>query len=132
MTNFARLTWYLGTGLRRLNWDKRRLQTYQEKRLRSIVRHAYESVPFYREKFKLAGVSPDDVKVLSDLSKLPVIKKDEIRRLDPSLLISSHTSLSELKVQRTTGSTGKPFQVFFNHAEDDWRKAIYMRANISC
>lgn len=132
MTNFARLVWYLGNGLRRLHWDQRQLRTYQEKRLRSIVRHAYDCVPFYREKFKLAGVSPNDVKVLSDLSKLPVIKKDEIRRMDPALLVSSHTNLRRLKVIRTTGSTGKPFQIFINHAEDDWRKAIYMRANISC
>jgi phenylacetate-CoA ligase len=118
--------------LRRLQWGTQKLQIYKGKRLRSIVKYAYDSVPFYREKFKQVGVSPDDIKVLSDLSKLPVIRKDEIRRVDPALLVSSTTNLRMLKAIHTTGSTGKPFQVLINDAEDDWRKAIYMRANISC
>jgi phenylacetate-CoA ligase len=124
--------WYLHRALRRQFWDKRRLQAHQERRLRSVVKHAYDSVPFYREKFKEAGISPGDIKVLGDLSRLPVIEKDVIRREDPTRLVSTYADLRRLKIVRTTGSTGKPFQVFINHAEDDWRKAVFMRANMSC
>jgi phenylacetate-CoA ligase len=89
-------------------------------------------VPFYHELFRDAGVSPTDVTGLDDLSKLPVVKKEELRAENPSRLVSSDFELSRLKIQRTSGSTGKPFQVYLNRSEDAWRKAIYMRANISC
>jgi len=132
LTNFPRLIWYLANGQRRLRWNKQRLQSYQEKRLRSVVRYAYDFVPFYREKFRKAGITPSDVRYLEDLSKLPIIEKGEMKRESPQRLVSSEFSLAMLKVVRTSGSDGEPFQVFLNPAEDDWRKAIYMRANISC
>lgn len=130
--NFPRLLWYLATGLRRLRWGSRTLQNYQEKRLRSIVSHAYHFVPFYHEKLKKAGISPADIRTLKDLSRLPVISKDEIRHENPLRLVSGELSIEKLKVVKTSGSTGQPFHVYLNGAEDDWRKAIYMRANISC
>jgi phenylacetate-CoA ligase len=132
MTNFPRLLWYLAFGLRRLRWDSRTLQKYQEKRLRSVVNHAYHFVPFYHTKFKRAGIFPAEIKTLTDLSKLPVVTKDEIRHENPLRLVSRGLSIEKLKVVKTSGSTGRPFQVYLSGAEDDWRKAIYMRANISC
>jgi phenylacetate-CoA ligase len=75
---------------------------------------------------------PNDIKRISDLEKLPVIRKDEIRQMTPSNLISNEYKIQNLKVLRTSGSTGKPFKFYINRKEDDWRKAIYLRANISC
>lgn len=124
--------YYLATAQRRLYWSKEKLRRFQEKRLRCVVNYAYRFVPFYHEKFKEAKVSPSEVKTLDDLSKLPVVKKDEIRIVDSRRLVSIGFNLQKLKVVRTSGSTGTPFQVFLSRAEDDWRKAIYMRANISC
>jgi len=132
MTNLLRVTYYLAAALRRLYWRKNMLRRFQEKRLRSVVNYAYRFVPFYHEKFKEANVSPDDIKTLDDLSKLPVVKKDTARLVDPYRLVSVQFNLQGLKIVRTSGSTGKPFQVYLSRAEDDWRKAIYMRANISC
>jgi phenylacetate-CoA ligase len=132
MPNFPKLLWYLYNSLNRLHWDGQRLEKFQTKRFKSVVKHAYDSVPFYHERFTQAGISPNDIKSLSDLSKLPLIKKEELRREDPRRLISSNYELSRLKVRRTSGSSGKPFQIYIDSSEDAWRKAIYMRANISC
>ena len=132
MTNIPRLLWYLANSQRRLYWSKQKLQKYQEERLRSVVKYAHDFVPFYREKFRKAGLSPYDIKSVEDLGRLPIVEKDEIKRENPRRLVSSEFDLAKLKVVRTSGSTGEPFQVFLNPAEDDWRKAIYMRANISC
>ena len=132
MTNFMRLFWYLNRGLHQLHWDKSQLQTYQEKNLRAVIKQAYDCVPFYRQKFTEAGIMPSDIKTVEDLHKLPIIRKDDIRHQEPSRLIASTTNPNTLSVVRTTGSTGKPIQVFLSPKERDWRKAIYMRANLAC
>lgn len=132
MPNFARLLWYLGNSMRRLHWDREKLRKYQEKRLRSAVRNAYDSVSFYHEKFRQANVSPDDIKTLEDLSKLPITNKDEFKRQEKHNRISKNFDIGKLKVIETSGSSGQPFQIYLTPSEDDWRKAIYMRANISC
>lgn len=132
MPNLARLLWYLNGAMRRLHWDKEKLRRYQEKRLRAVVKYAYDFVPFYHEKFRAAGVLPSDIRTLENLSKLPVIWKDVIKDESSTRVVSREFRVNRLKEVRTSGSTGKPFQVFINGVEDDWRKSIYMRANISC
>jgi len=132
MPNLLRILYYLARAMKRAYWNSGKLRRYQEKRLRSVVEYAYNFIPFYHEKIRKAGISPSDIKTLEDLYKLPIIRKDEFRRENPRRLVSVEFDIEKLKVVRTSGSTGKPFQVYINGAEDDWRKSIYMRANISC
>jgi phenylacetate-CoA ligase len=132
MTNFARIAYYLVAGLRRLHWSKSRLKEYQDRRVRAIVRHAYDFVPFYHDRFKRCGISPCDVKTVEDLNKLPILRKEDLRNVDVSNLISREHSLARLKGYQTSGSSGKPFRVFLSNIEGEWRKAIYLRANVSC
>ena len=132
MVNFARLLYYLAGAMRRLYWDRDKLRKYQEKRLRAVVKYAYENVPFYHANFREMGVKPDDVKCLDDLSKLPLIRKSELRQVPPRQRVSREFDIERLKVVRTSGSTGEPFTTYICGRESDWRKAIYMRANISC
>ena len=51
--------------------DRDAIEALQLERLQWTVRHAYENVPLYREKFDAAGVHPDDIKTLTDVQKLP-------------------------------------------------------------
>src|SRR5262245_3076387 len=51
-------------------WSIAELAAYQDEQLRSTVRHAYETVPFYRRRFDEAGVRPDDIRGQADLPKL--------------------------------------------------------------
>ena len=108
------------------------MKRFQDKRLRRLVRHAYDSVPFYNRVFKQAGVDPYSIRGMEDLAKLPIIKKDEFKRQSPSELVSKDFDIKRLKKVRTSGSSGTPFQIYINGVEDSWRKAIYMRANINC
>lgn len=132
LTNFARLSYYLLAAMRRLNWDSRKLREYQNKRLRKVVRNAFDNVPLYRRLYKEAGVSPSDVRTVEDLNKLPIITKTAMKKTPVADLISKEFDIGQLKVLRTGGSTGQPFSVYVSKKEDDWRKSIYMRANISC
>jgi phenylacetate-CoA ligase len=132
MTNFARLLYNLSNAMRRVYWDKKKLQDYQRKRIKSAVRYAYDFVPFYHRLYRELKVDVSQVQGAEDLVKLPIVRKDDLRREDPNQLVSKEFNLQQLKAVRSSGSTGKPFQVLISGAEDDWRKAIYMRANISC
>src|SRR5688572_22163842 len=53
-------------------WSPSDLQAYQDERLREIVRSAYDTVPYYRDVMRAAGLTPDDVKTRADLPKLPI------------------------------------------------------------
>ena len=132
MANLFRIIYYLSGALRRAYWKPDKLRKFQEKRLRRVVRYAYANVPFYHRKFREAHVYPDDVRRLEDLKRLPIVEKDEFRHTPPEERVSGEFEIKRLKVVRTGGSTGKPLTIFLTREEDDWRKAIYMRANIMC
>jgi phenylacetate-CoA ligase len=132
LPNLFRLPYYLVGAMRRANWRPERLREFQEKKLRCVIRHAFNSVPFYHRKFRAAGISPDDIKTLDDLKKLPIITQDEFRSEPFSERVSSKFAADKLRTVQTSGSTGKPLKICLTAAESDWRKAIYMRANILC
>jgi phenylacetate-CoA ligase len=132
MPNFPRLMWYLAGAMKRVSWNRQKLRDYQERRLRAVVRYAYQNVLFYHNHFRRAGLLPDVIKTLEDLNRIPIVRKEDVKLHNPPELVSKEFDSRKLKVIRTSGSTGQPFKTFINRKEDDWRKAIYMRANISC
>jgi len=132
MPNLPRISLYILEAMGRLRWDRERLKDYQEKRLREVVQYAYAHVPFYHRFFNMAGVAPSDIKCVDDLRKLPVVRKSDMKKEPYRNLISTEFARTPLKAERTGGSTGEPFTVYIRGKEDDWRKAIYLRANISC
>jgi len=132
MTNIPLVFFNLATANRRLHWDSKKLAKFQEKRLRQVIKYAYDYVPFYHQFFKEAGIKPSAIKCANDLAKLPILEKDVFRKQLPEKLVSQEYNFNKLKKVRTSGSTGKPFELFITEKEDAWRKAIYMRANISC
>ena len=132
MVNVIRITWMLGKALNRLYWDQDRLLKYQEKKLRSVVNNAYHNVQFYHDKFKANNIHPSDIKTIKDLDKLPIITKKDLKSQETERLIATGYDITTLKKGRTSGSTGNPLHLYFNNQEDEWRKTIYMRANVSC
>jgi len=115
----------------RAYWSRDKLIAYQNKKLRNILRYAYEFVPFYHAKLKQSEIKPDDVKTIDDLHRLPIIRKNEIRA-NVSSVISTEFKTQNLRVLSTSGSTGKPLHVYVSKDEDGFRKAKHLRANLSC
>ncbi|MFA7398519.1 MAG: phenylacetate--CoA ligase family protein [Crenarchaeota archaeon] len=132
MVNLFKLLYFLRLANKRLHWSPSEIKRYQNKRLRYIVKYAYNNVPFYRQLYQENGVNIDEINQIEDLGKLPVVKKEFFKKQDPQLLVSNQYNLNSLKKVRTSGSTGTPFVIYINSTEDAWRKAIYMRANIAC
>ncbi|MDH4187500.1 MAG: hypothetical protein OEV08_10910, partial [Nitrospira sp.] len=78
-----------------------RLEDLQLRRLQALIRHAFETVPFYREMSKRLGIVHQDIASLADLKKLPVVKKDDLRT-DPEQFLSSAFSKGSLKRVNTS------------------------------
>src|SRR5690606_5034072 len=55
------------------------IEALQLERLKWTLAHAYRNVPHYQRAFDAAGVHPDDMKQLSDISKFPVTTKQDLR-----------------------------------------------------
>lgn len=95
-------------------WDEKietmpinELREIQYKRLKKIVKMAYEKNEIYHRKFDSAGIKPDDIKNLDDLGKLPFLTKDELRNYYPFGLLC--VELDDcIEVHASSGTTGKP------------------------
>ncbi len=116
--------------MKRAYWPNERLEEYQNKQLRRVVRHAYDNVPFYHRKMREAHVIPADIKTKTDLNKLPIIRKKEIKQNAPDLLCKGY-DFKKLRMVSTSGSTGEPLFLYLSGAELEFRKAKHLRANIS-
>jgi len=132
VSNIVRLSYYVLAALNRPNWPRHKLEEYKNKRLREVVKYAYDNVHFYRQLFRASRVNPLDVKNDGDLNKLPVIRKREMKTYERADLVSKEFLGANLKRLSTGGSTGAPFSIYICGKEDDWRKAIYLRAHLSC
>ena len=131
MRNYLRVLYYLQCMMKRAYSNSDKLMEHQNKNLKRIVEYAYDYVPFYHQKFKERGIKPSDIRTVNDLNKLPIIRKDDIRR-NLSGIISKEFDVGSLKVFSTSGSTGQPLRVFISEKEDDYRKAKHLTANIFC
>jgi len=109
--------------LSRANLDRYRLY-----RLQRVIRHAYANTEFYRRRMDEAGVTPDEIKCLADLAKLPMLSKDDVRNnLHFDLFASTHNKKEMLRVA-TSGSTGEPFVIYADRAQLENRTATTIRA----
>ena len=118
--------------LRNNTWKSpEELTRIQEYRFLAMVKYAYRIIPFYRKKFKLAGIKPDDIKNLNDITKIPFTTKDEIQNNFNSL-ISEHVNTNKCHISKTSGSTGTNFSVVYDNKSYDWERAVLFRANFEC
>ena len=88
------------------------IQRIQLKKLRTLIKHAYDNVPFYHQKFKEAGIKPEDVRTVADLQKLPITTKNELKACTPDKTVADNYDVEKLKRGQTGGTTGKQFMYF--------------------
>ncbi len=100
------------------------MKELQLKRLKNSVKLVYDNVPFYRQKFKEAGVTPDDIKTLEDVRKLPYTRKTDLRDNYPfGLFAASQDDI--VRIHASSGTSGKPTVVGYTaHDIDAWSDLI--------
>ena len=96
------------------------LKKLQSEKLVKQVRHVYENVPYYRALMDENGVTPDDIKGIEDLYKLPFLTKADLRDAYPYGLLGK--PLSEcVRIHSTSGTTGRRVVAFYTqHDIDLW------------
>jgi phenylacetate-CoA ligase len=96
------------------------IRALQLDRLRWSLRHAYDNVEFYRRSFDAAGVHPDDVRQLSDLSRLPFTTKQDLRDNYPFGMFAVPRE-QVVRVHASSGTTGRATVVGYTQQDiDTW------------
>ncbi len=109
-------------------WPPEKMAEYQNERLRALIRHAYENVPYYRRVFKERGIRPSDIDTMDDLAKIPVLTKETLRTEGGDLL-AANVDKRDLVCLSTSGTTGRPVHFYcdkrLEYADGDpfwWRR----------
>ena len=96
------------------------IRAWQDERLVKQVRHVYAHVPYYKSLMDQKGVTPDDIRSVDDLHKLPFLTKDDLRDAYPYGLLAVPRS-EAVRIQSTSGTTGRRVVAFYTqHDIDLW------------
>lgn len=93
-------------------WDPSRMRAWQAERLRRLLAHAYENVPYYRDAFRRHGYDPARFQGLEDLEKLPVLSRDIVKHRGNELI--ARGAKGALTEGHTSGTTGSPITIFYD------------------
>ncbi len=94
----------------------------QNEKLVKQVKHVWDNVPYYRKKMEQKGVSPEDIKSIDDLHKLPFLSKADLREAYPYGLMGKPLK-DCVRIQSTSGTTGKRVVAFYTqHDIDLWEE----------
>jgi len=94
------------------------LTKLQNERLVETVKHVYENMAPYRAKMEEMGLTPDDIKGIEDLHKLPFLTKDFLRENYPDKLLAVPKT-DCVRIQSTSGTTGKRVVMFYTQDDVD-------------
>ena len=96
------------------------MKKLQSEKLVKQVKRVYENVKYYRDLMDAKGVTPDDIKSIDDLHKLPFLSKSDLRDAYPYGLLG--TDLKNcVRIHSTSGTTGRRVVAYYTqHDIDLW------------
>jgi phenylacetate-CoA ligase len=99
---------------------------YQERKLEKLINHSYKNVPYYRDIFFEYRLTPNDIRTIKDLQKLPILGKEDVQnnveRLKAENIKPEFSST-------TSGSTGKPLTIYYDYLNKIIEIALMERFN---
>ena len=102
--------------------SREKILEIQNEKLVKQVKHVWDNVPYYRKKMEQKGVSPEDIKSIDDLHKLPFLSKADLREAYPYGLMGKPLK-DCVRIQSTSGTTGKRVVAFYTqHDIDLWEE----------
>ncbi len=103
------------------------ISALQLERMKWSLAHAYNNVPFYKQKFDEAGVHPDDLKSLSDLAKFPFTVKQDLRDNYPFGMFAVPREQIR-RIHGSSGTTGQPTVVGYTERDLDMWATVVARS----
>ena len=95
-------------------WEVDQFEDYQLEKLKKLVNHAINHVPFYKERYTALKLNSSTIKNLFDINLLPIISKEDFRQHNNSL-VSTHIHRKKMWVSYTSGTTGTPLSAYRTH-----------------
>jgi|SRR3989344_1073011 len=116
--------------LRRIERDSLEdVQALQLRRLRRLIKHAYNTVPFWHDWMDGSGVKPEDINSFQDLSNIPSVTKKVLNSVSQEELVSSKATASHYRIVTTTGTTGVPLKIFYDNLTEERYAAMKLRVS---
>lgn len=105
--------------------SKDEIENLQWYKIKSLLKHSYENVSYYKKKMSELGIEPGDIKTKEEYSSLPLLTKKDIQENYNALIAKNFKNKTRTK--KTGGSTGIPMQFEFNAESDQRRNAVMWR-----
>ena len=96
-------------------------------RLKAIAGRAYERVPLIRSRMDERGITPDSLKAVGDISRLPFTTKSDLRDTYPFGLFASPME-EVVRLHASSGTTGKPIVVAYTQGDVDVWTSVMVRS----
>lgn len=106
------------------------LDALQLKRLRQVVERVYHTVGFYRTAFDEAGVTPDDIRTLDDIRRIPFTTKQDLKDNYPFGLFAVPMS-NIIRLHASSGTTGKPTVVGYTKRDIETWSTLMARSFVA-
>jgi phenylacetate-CoA ligase len=103
------------------------LKEYQLERLRKVIAHAYDSVPYYQKLFREKNILPGDIRTVEDLKRIPVLTKELLKHNFDSL-IARNAKKYKPALLSTSGSTGGQTRFFVDKTSNVLEFVHYWRS----
>lgn len=108
---------------------RRELEEMRQNKLRKLLIHAYENVPYYHKILHECGVINDGKVILENFSKIPLLTKEIIRSQGNNLYSRDYKSRKPYE-NTSGGSTGEPVRFLQDKEYDDWNIATKLYFNM--
>lgn len=110
--------------------SREKILDIQNEKIVKQVRHVYDNVKYYRNLMDAQGVSPDDIRSVDDIKKLPFLSKEDLRIAYPYGLLG--TDLKNcVRIHSTSGTTGKRVVAFYTQNDIDLWEECCARAIVA-
>jgi phenylacetate-CoA ligase len=113
-----------------LSLPKADLEAIQVGKLKALISHAYENVPYYRKLFACAGIEPNAIKGVEDLARIPTTDKLTLQSQAAEEILARGIKRDRCVTDVTSGSTGIPLQVHFTQRDYMIRSLSFIRTFI--
>lgn len=109
------------------------LEHLQNDRLQALIKSAYANVPFYRAQWQRLSLTPEDIRSVSDLEKLPILEKRDVVNAG-ELMINQALARKERISGRTSGSTDAPLRLVYDRKAlaAEWATVWRLRRRCGC
>lgn len=112
---------FLQEAEKRTFWPPEKIQFFRDQRLRTFVRHCYETVPYYRRLFGKIKITPDDIKTLDDLKIIPILTKEDVQDHFAEFISEAVPPRARILI-KTSGTTGGAIHFYAtkNAIQEQW------------